>query len=92
METDCPFRLCTPLMLEAGMQMCVCGLLPNWDFPERDWPTHPKEIRREIEKKAMRKLWKVHSPRLQYYMRDVNPMKTYGEQEYSPVWKYLSPA
>lgn len=30
----------------------------------------------------MRRLWGEPSPRLQYYMRDVNPMKGYTEQEY----------
>ncbi|CAM6105413.1 unnamed protein product [Calypogeia fissa] len=44
----------------------------------------PKKLRTLLHGKAVRKLWRDPSPRLQYYMRDVspNPVVLYEEKEY----------
>jgi Reverse transcriptase (RNA-dependent DNA polymerase) len=65
-----------------GWYADVCIWAQAWDFPEHQWPTDPKKLRLALEQKVVHKCWQEPSPRLQYYMRDVNPMCSYGEQEY----------
>ena len=60
----------------------VCSWAKSWDLCEHEWDTRPKKLRSFLHSKAIRKLWDDPSPRLQYVMRDVNPMVLYEEQKY----------
>ena len=66
----------------SGWYADVCRWAQTWDLSEQEWHIHPKKLRPLLQGKAIRKLWNAPSPRLQYYMRDVNPMVSYEEQEY----------
>jgi hypothetical protein len=66
----------------SGWYADVCRWAQAWELPEHEWHTNPKKLRSLLQGKAIRKLWRAPSPRLQYYMRDVNPMALYEEQEY----------
>ncbi len=60
----------------------VCRWAQAWDLSELEWHIEPKRLWSLLHGKAIRKLWHDPSPRLQYFMRDVNPMVLYEEQEY----------
>jgi hypothetical protein len=66
----------------SGWYADVCRWAQAWDLSEHEWHTQPKRLRSLLERNAIRKLWRDPSPRLQYFMRDVNPMVLYEEQEY----------
>jgi len=65
-----------------GWYADVCRWAKTWDLCEHEWDTQPKKLRALLHSKAIRKLWHNPSPRLQYFMRDVNPMVLFEEQEY----------
>jgi Reverse transcriptase (RNA-dependent DNA polymerase) len=65
-----------------GWYADVCRWAQAWDLSEHEWHTQPKTLWPLLHGKAIRKLWSDPSPRLQYFMRDVNPMVLYEEQEY----------
>lgn len=65
-----------------GWYADVCRWAQAWDLSEHEWHIHPLKLRSLLQGKAIRKLWSAPSPRLQYFMRDVNPMVLYEEQEY----------
>ncbi|CAM6082417.1 unnamed protein product [Calypogeia fissa] len=68
----------------SGWYAYVCRWAQAWDLSEQDWHIDPKKLRTLLHGKAVRKLWRDPSPRLQYYMRDVspNPVVLYEEKEY----------
>ncbi|CAM6095001.1 unnamed protein product [Calypogeia fissa] len=68
----------------SGWYADVCRWAQAWDLSEQDWHIDPKKLRTLLHGKAVRKLWRDPSPRLQYYMRDVspNPVVLYEEKEY----------
>jgi len=67
-----------------GWYADVCRWAQTWDLSEQDWHVPPTNLWTVLHGKAIRKLWRDPSPRLQYYMRDVSPipMILYEEQEY----------
>jgi hypothetical protein len=65
-----------------GWYADVCRWAQAWDLSELEWHIEPKRLWSLLHGKAIRKLWHDPSPRLQYFMRDVNPMVLYEEQEY----------
>ena len=75
-------KLFTPLEPLVGMLMCVDGPKHGTYLNRNGIFTQRKKLRPLLQGKAIRKLWNAPSPRLQYYMRDVNPMVSYEEQEY----------
>jgi hypothetical protein len=46
-------------------------------------------LRKILEARAIKHLWKNSSPRLEYYKRDANAMQGYGEQEYMGALIFL---
>ena len=66
----------------SGWYADVCRWAQAWDLSEHEWHIEPKRLWSLLQCKAVRKLWSDPSPRLQYFIRDVNPMVLYEEQEY----------
>ena len=66
----------------SGWYTDVTRWAEAWGLPEHEWKKDPKALRKILEARALKHLWRNSSPRLQYYKRDVNAMQAYGEQEY----------
>ena len=66
----------------SGWYADVCRWAQTWGLSEQDWHIKPDKLRLVLQANAIRKLWSDPSPRLQYFIRDVNPMILYEEQEY----------
>jgi hypothetical protein len=66
----------------SGWYADVTRWAEAWGIPEHEWKRDPKALRKILEARAIKHLWRDASPRLQYYKRDVNAMQAYGEQEY----------
>jgi hypothetical protein len=66
----------------TGWYVDVIRWAEAWGLQEHEWKVDSKALRKILEARAIKYLWRSPSPRLEYYKRDANAMQGYGEQEY----------
>jgi hypothetical protein len=66
----------------TGWYVDVIRWAEAWELQEHEWKGNSKVLRKILEARAIKHLWKSPSPRLEYYKRDANVMQGYEEQEY----------
>ncbi|KAL3693661.1 hypothetical protein R1sor_007312 [Riccia sorocarpa] len=65
----------------SGWFVAVCRWAQTRGLSEAEWRESTR-LRELIQAQVIERLWRDPTPRLQYYLRDINPLEPYQERSY----------